>query len=209
VKTLAPDARPDLWSTRVTLDDLESGATPHRAAGLIVHVPSFDSSMLDDVLELLDDPLLDRVEFGRPIARADACAAITALRECQSRDVAVRFEFADDVVALADQWTHLAPPAAGERRRLDLYRRHGPGFVQIVDDRPDHNVRIVFDDPADVELIVRLERPTSIVDVDTDRLAQLAGFDLVVEIDGVVVLAAARIKAWPVPLHDLFDPPTA
>jgi len=212
MRTLPADARSDLWSRLLDATEIELDDVDRWDHGVILTVPAVDQPTIEKVLAVLDFPMLDRVEVAAVVDRSSSCSVVALMRECASRDVPIAVTFALDLEPIAAGWAHLVTRAEDERMRFELARRHGPGFVQIVDDRPGRFVRITFDDPLDVDLIRRLERPCSIADLDTadrQRLDVLTQFDLVFSIDGTAVLVAPRIKRWPVPLDDLFDPPTA
>ena len=206
MRTSVPDERSELWSRRVRLNDLDLDVS--QPGGLDVTVDQLDAAAFERVLVVLDDVRLDRVELDR-IEEADVCRVIAVMRECQSRDVELILPTSPAIDAASESLAHLANRLSNGDQRLDLYRRHGPGFIQVVDDRPGRHRRIVFDDPGDVEMIVRLDRPTPVDRLESDRLATLRELDLVAVVDDLAVLTVARIKRWPVPLDDLFDPPTA
>jgi Family of unknown function (DUF5825) len=209
VRTVPADTNPDLWAERLPLEQLDPDGLTGRTRGLIVSVSDLGDDSFEGLLAVLACPVLDRVDIDRVVGRDQFCATVAVMRECRSRDIGVRVRFATELASMRSAWAHLISRPPEQPLRFDLYRRHGPGFVQVVDDRPDHDLRITFDDPNDIDLFNALDRPTPVVEVDGDRLAVLDRFDLVATVDDTAVMIVPRIKRWPIPLDDLFQPPVA
>ncbi len=119
--------------------------------------------------------------------------------------------FSADVAELC----HLQPPGGDGPRAREwqdrhayglLYWRHGQTFATVTDVRDEDQARYVIDDPALLDLFVRLERPLVVVDLsagDQERLLELAEAGLVYVAAGLAVRAAFRLRRWPMPLDSL------
>lgn len=209
MKTLAPASQPELWAETVDLDQLDLTEPLPLRGGLVVTVAVLDDTVLDRLFTVLAYGRLDRVVVDAPVDRFAACAALALLRDCKGHDIDVVLDIAPEEAWFDGVAAHLAPREAGAPLRFDLYRRHGPGFVQVVDDRPGHNVRITFSDGDDIALLNALDRPMPVAVLDAERLQAFTELDLAVVVDDVAVSIVPRIKRWPVPHDDLFAPPTA
>lgn len=207
MRSVPPDTHPEWWATHVALDDVDPTTVGGR--GLIVDVDRLDAGSVARLVTALDIPTVDAVHLAPAITLANLVHAIVVLRECQSRDIDVDYAADAEVEPTVEAWMHLLPRDRAEPLRYTVYRRHGPGFVLVVDDRPDRNVRITFDDEGHCAFLVGLDTPAEVASLDAETLDMFVRFGLVAVVGGWAVGVVPRIRRWPVPLDDLFAPPTA